>query len=744
MMVLICVIAILKSFHPSLPSRLIPTEIASKPYYTSNVTFLGPEGGEVFGIASSRNSNTVAAITYRDIYYKRTNSPSPSWVPANQLYFKSRTFDLKMQSEGVRVFADTALLAILNDTAYVSRDGQVWLPTFTFNTTYVASFDRDSRYFFVLDRCPITHNLRLWFTSDFGSTFIQYSLIPGTSGYDPMAIDFPPNAPQTIYIACRDWYYNSTKILYTSDGGNTWQTVQEFSGMDVYDIEINPYNTNEIFLATENGIFLSSSATGPWTLDNYARYMGIFYSLDIEFLNGDSILVASLLKKGVFLGVRSSVSPGTWLYTRIYMGGCVTDICLSSDGIYCATLGRGVIKSPYYALNFTEDNAGLHANLVAENGASQVYGQRFAFTSFGGRIFYTPNLGDQWQICGNFMLFGLKVEIAPNNPNFMVASAIEIDENALPTGYALPRTLNLGQSWEFCDTFTLQQEIPEYYDAKILELENIVLYLGSKPGLTHDYGVLRSVNYGASPILVLDSLDWPSNLSGINPVFVGHFDYDNARFFLFKSTNFGGSFDTVFSDTIPVRKISFDRVNNAIFIAGSDGYLYKYNLLTNNLEQIEGIFSVYDVDCNLNGETYVLTRDAIYYSNNGGINFYSSPVPGPGMIYIRSCEGGKALLYQDGRGFYRVDYINLAENRDLRKFRLIVTKNQILLKDVPEGKYEFSLFEVCGRQVKSWKLESTSARNNITLDLPNLPSGVYIYTIKGAGEKDSGRILILR
>lgn len=97
----------------------------------------------------------------------------------------------------------------------------------------------------------------LFKTTDKGMSWIEISIDRKFDALSAIAID--PTNSDVVLIG------NNNTIYKTTDGGITWKTVLNVSGLGVNAIEISPLDPSVALAATNKGIYRSSNTGGNWT-----------------------------------------------------------------------------------------------------------------------------------------------------------------------------------------------------------------------------------------------------------------------------------------------------------------------------------------------------------------------------------------------------------------------------------------------------------------------------------------------
>ncbi len=170
--------------------------------------------------------------------------------------------------------------------------GQSWSqapPSWAFTNTSLVSVDpSDANTIFVGEgtdlHAPNFYTLsqpcELYYTHDNGSTWNQATLHNATACYYPSAIAFDPVNSSIILLAITNSPFNGGGIYVSVDGGANFyptglqatsstmlpNTAGQYGGWDVGFVSIPPVPVNRTVAvaATTNGLYLTTSPTGPW------------------------------------------------------------------------------------------------------------------------------------------------------------------------------------------------------------------------------------------------------------------------------------------------------------------------------------------------------------------------------------------------------------------------------------------------------------------------------------------------
>ena len=118
-------------------------------------------------------------------------------------------------------------------------------------------------------------------------------------------IDDSDNSGKTIYIT--QARYGSDRILKTTDGGSTWQSISgNLPDMPLYQVSIDPSNPNRIFVGSELGLWVTTlnSGTPQWTRYHY----GVAYTRVVDLVwSDDDTLYIGTHGRGTYKAKRNAL-----------------------------------------------------------------------------------------------------------------------------------------------------------------------------------------------------------------------------------------------------------------------------------------------------------------------------------------------------------------------------------------------------------------------------------------------------
>jgi len=474
---------------PSLPELNLPQYLHVRSG-SNHLDWIGPEGGVIMGVlADVHDPSNVWAGSLTDIWEYRDNS----WQPVDMFRFT----DIR----GGAVNASGYPLLVVYDSIYV------------YDTTWrtVRGFDGiDAISEAVSDTLLLIayrgYSPLLWVTKDGGMTWDSIAnlslLNPGFT-----AVSYAPGDPSIIYIA------NTMRQLYKSvDAGTTFTMVWEGAPESgpIMDIEVNPWEHDELFVCFEFEAAMLHTADGGATWDTLFQYF--WWAMDCEFLHEDTVIVAALSPSGIFRGVRSGEG---WHFTCIDDRVVAFDVALG-DVIYAAT-GDGVWRSTDHASTWEPFNTGLKAVPLWEDAqVSQHVDDMVWLTGMLSTAIYSLYWWGVWAT--SYITNSVMTLAVEGYGNTVYAAAIGLDPPPQFILHTLYRSVDGGTTWTPMNTWANPDSILIFGEIWVSPTDyNRILVVA---GMFEELGPLYlSEDGGATVTLVLDRPIYP-HIVGNDTVFV--------------------------------------------------------------------------------------------------------------------------------------------------------------------------------------------------------------------------------
>jgi photosystem II stability/assembly factor-like uncharacterized protein len=261
-------------------------------------------------------------------------------------------------------------------------------------------------------------------------------------------IEIDPQQPTTLYSASRISGSLVGYVHKSTNSGQSWQEIfrgDRFNTDDYfYDIDVNPKNSNDLFLAAhEHGFYRSTNGGSSWTAVNNGVTDLSSRSLAIDPTTTSTIYGGVWHGAGVFKTTNSGTSwveKGSGFPTDVEVYRLVLDPAgdPANRQIYACTYENGMYRSSDSAANWT--SAGLSNYFVYDFGIAGTSPKKI-FAATGGRGLYSSiDLGQSWQKSNkgvfNTNITGLAS--IPEKPQAVFAAV---------NGSGIYKTIDQGKSW---------------------------------------------------------------------------------------------------------------------------------------------------------------------------------------------------------------------------------------------------------------------------------------------------------
>jgi photosystem II stability/assembly factor-like uncharacterized protein len=611
----------------------------------------GPEAGIVWrlGIDPS-NSNLALAATDGGHLWRTIDGNS--WILIPEFRYSNPRVVLYTAP-------DTALAMKKDSLFYTPDGGNNWYPTSTQFFDIDGLSEQVSNIVYLSDHGFGDAHV-LYRSTDRGLT---WALIDTVFNHEKFfCIRYDPSNDSIIYYALRadQGSADTTVILKSTDMGTTWTRIFEqnssFQNYGFSDIEVNPYNSDEIFAcsgfeAPGTGPLYSSDGGNTWEYLIGAIVAGLILPFDVEFSDSDTVMVTNMFPPGIFMGVHYPAVG--WQFFRVDSSVAFSDVEIGSGGTYYSgTTADGIYKSTNGGFSWSPANTNLRAHLAysfsGENVTECVGRTLYTKSIYSTPIYKTTNGGLTWQkLFCPYAIINNAIEVYPGNPDIVYFGAFGGEFSITDTlFFEFFRSMDGGQTWTPMDTTVGSPTGPNFAHLSLwvspTDSSRLVsLYL---PNDTIPI-IMRSVNSGA---------DWDT-------VFF------NAHF-----TSVTGT-DTVFCAADTTLYVSFDKAASWQPLACHQQiFEMSYNPGNHLLYVIRATGSVDSLSSiDLSGSITNLA------GMPGG--FYSMSSPGGNNIYISTWTGGYLPLFirsTDGGASYDVDTL------DFLPVELRATTDEILLADI--------------------------------------------------------------
>lgn len=236
----------------------------------------------------------------------------------------------------------------------------------------------------------------------------------GLSGNDIVYdIEIDVNNPNVIYIATRREGSLVGYVFKTTNGGSVWTEIfkgDKFGSPDYfYDIDVNPLNSNELYLTThEHGFYKSTNAgVNFFAINNgiYSDYSARSFAIDPAYLG--------LIYAGTWHGeaiYRSWNGGSSWVNARAGIPGdakvfrtYLDPFGRNQKRVFACTYGNGLYTSDDFAQSWVQ--RGLAGQRIYDFLVTDGSTQRWYAATESNGIFRSANYGSGWvSVMGNLSL----------------------------------------------------------------------------------------------------------------------------------------------------------------------------------------------------------------------------------------------------------------------------------------------------------------------------------------------------
>ena len=221
-----------------------------------------------------------------------------------------------------------------------------------------------------------TEPIGLWKSTDAGESWAEIESVRNfphvatvtypAFGVEPHLRDvtFDPSDPKTIYAALQ-----VGSMLKSTDGGESWQLLEEGLGPDVHTIVTDPVNANRVYVATGRHLYRSEDGGASWA--QMALGLEQSYAVPMVMDPADPSVLYSALANGTARGWAGREGGAESVLIRTKDAGATWET-LPGDPDMSRGFPEGIVIDP------------------------EEPGRMYAGTRAGGELFTTGDGGETW------------------------------------------------------------------------------------------------------------------------------------------------------------------------------------------------------------------------------------------------------------------------------------------------------------------------------------------------------------
>lgn len=580
--------------------------------------WIGPEGGIMWRvIIDPVNSNLGFAISDGGDLWRTVDGNTWLLVP---------DFLYRHPSCALYTSPDTAIVTVWNFLYNTVNGGDNWTENPQNFINIRGLSEKVSNIIYLADMD--SPDVFIYRSTDHGINWTVIDTL--TNINDFYLIRYDPSNDSILYIGVTvpGSPDDTTMLLKSTDMGDSWISIlQENDTLDfdeIDDIEVNPYDSNEIFAcfgfgSPITGPFHSTDGGNTWSQVQGALDAFLLIPFDVEFADSDTVLVTNLYPPGIFKGVNFPAVSWQFFKTDSTVGFVEVEIGTGGT-IYAASAGDGIYKSTTGGNSWFPVNTNLRAFLCYPQFQAVSHFKDetlYASSIYSTPLFKTTNGGLTWQeFYYPDWIMKTAIELYPENPDIVYISGLGIKINLTDTlFFSFYRSTDGGQNWTPMDTIPNPEGVNSFSCLWVSPTDSSRL-LGVLPTGSTSY-LLSSTNSGS---------DWDTTFSdvftmlrGTDTVFVG------ADTTLYVSFNKGQNWQPL-AYNLWIREMSYNPENKLL-------YVVRFTPSGDSLSSIDLSGNLSNI-ADVSGSMHCM-------STPGGNDIYLSFwLPSFYPLFIRSPDGG--------------------------------------------------------------------------------------------------------
>lgn len=212
-------------------------------------------------------------------------------IPANERVFLTRhPFQMDPVNPNVLYYATGTRIY------KTTNGGSLWTPIAPISNVSVLEVDVNNPNYIYAATWDGSGNWGFWRSTDGGQNWNSTQQFPGWRVTD---IESDPNNPGVVYATRNSGFPNNPHVYKSTDWGNTWIGIQgNLPDITTNAIAINAYDENCLYAATDLGVYITTDGGIEWT--EYNDGMPVTFAMDIHFHPTDTTLRIGTLGRGAW------------------------------------------------------------------------------------------------------------------------------------------------------------------------------------------------------------------------------------------------------------------------------------------------------------------------------------------------------------------------------------------------------------------------------------------------------------